>query len=126
MRNLEPRGNVVRNRLYGTVNQTQSFMPPIFQAVVKQQLHPQANPQQRLASRHLLADQFIQVILPQQRGDVTERAHTWEDQFLRCPDHRRIAGNDRLSADGGEGALERKQVSHAVVNDGDHLTAPPW
>ena len=55
---------------------------------------------------------------------VPEGAHAGQKDLIRLSEHIRLPGNNGLCANGGEGAFERKQVSHAVVHDGDHPRTP--
>ncbi len=101
-------------------DQTQTLVLAELLARTGQELHPEADTEDRLAGGCMGADRFDQALLPQRRHAVAEGADTRQQQ--RCGGRHlgRIAGRLGLGADALQGGQHRADVGEAAIDDGDH------
>ena len=96
----------------------------VFIALIKQELHPEADAHEGLAASRLVDHDGIQPGCPQLVGGVPEGSDAGQEDLVGTAQHFGLAGDDGLRPDGGEGALEREEIAHAVVHNGDHPRTP--
>ena len=104
-------------------DESQSDMLSVFKALIKKQLHPKANAQQRLSLR----------LRPENRNQtggvkfcfgIPKGAHARENHPISSPDPLRVPGDFRLLAQGAEAGGEGKEISHTIIHNGDHRWPP--
>ncbi|CAN4036514.1 DNA-directed RNA polymerase specialized sigma subunit, sigma24 family, partial [Dysosmobacter welbionis] len=101
-------------------HQPQAGVLPVLKALVKQQLHPQADAQERLLLR-LLLNHRHQAGGIQLGAGVPKGAHAGQDDPVCRPEAAGVAGDLRLQVQGPQAGEQREQVPHAVVYNCNHL-----
>ena len=125
VRNLVIRRHYAFHGDHPARTQSQSRMNAVFFAFLKQKLHAQTDAHQGFAAAGLRNDHLIQTVFPQLIRRITERAHAGQKDFVGGAEDCRVTGDGDICADGFQRTLEGKEVSHAVIYDGNHVTAPP-
>ena len=92
-------------------------------AFFKQQLHPQADAQQRLFGGFFPEDGHQAGGFQLGHG-VAERPHTGQDEPVGRADDRRVGGDNGLLPQMGQARLQAEQVAHPIINDRDHTSSP--
>ena len=93
-------------------------MLTVLEAALEEELHAQADAQQRLARVRGGVNGLVHSRGAELGVGVRKRPDAGENYAL-CPEYRVCVPRDHaLSADGGERTLEREEVPHAVVYDG--------
>ena len=86
---------------------------------LEQELKAEADAQHRHAGLDPVGDQRVEPGLAHPPHRARECPHAGQDDPSASPRGVRVAGDEALGADALEGLLDRAQVSHAVVEDGD-------
>ncbi len=100
--------------------QAQPGMLAVLLARVEQQLHPDADAQQRHARAGALDDERVQPTLAECRRTRAERADAGQHEALGLADRARVGRAQQRRARRREGRLERAQVADAVVEENRH------
>src|SRR5437588_8094012 len=107
-----------------SAQQSEPRRPRIFLAALEEQLHADAEPEQRNATRGL-AHRRIEAARGELARAVAEVTDTRQDDRARGSDHRRVIGHGDLTRSrAAERPLDVRQVAHAIVDDGDHPIRP--
>ena len=88
---------------------------------LEQQLHPEADPEQRHAGGGALDQRLAQAGPLQVAHRLRERADARQDDRARVA---HVGGDHRLGADVRERLLDAAPVAHPVVGDRDHVSVP--
>ena len=99
---------------------SQPLVLPVLKRGLKQQLHPQADAQQRLSRRRLPEDRPVHSGAPQLFHRVAEGPHPRQKDVIRPVQFLLVPGDHRLLSDGGQRAFQRKKVSYSIVDHRDH------
>src|SRR5438093_3590761 len=128
MRNLQTGNRSIRPRRSASGRKSPHFprhdVEPLVEAellaLAEQELKPEADTQEWLAGRDRALDRFDQSIPFQIRHAVSKGAYTRQHDVTGIVNHLRRSGAHRLVPDHLEGLLDTPEVTHAVVNDGNH------
>ena len=90
-------------------DQPQPLVLPVLKRGLKQQLHPQADAQQRLSRRRLPEDRPVHSGAPQLFHRVAEGPHPRQKDVIRPVQFLLVPGDHRLLSDGGQRAFQRKK-----------------
>ena len=120
----QPRRNHVPDGAHLPRNEAQAGVLPVLKGALQEELHPQADAQDGLACGSGLQYRLRHAGGPQPGRCVAESPHAGEDHVAGRPEDRSVPGDHGLPADGRQGALEGEQVTHPVVDDGDHASPP--
>lgn len=101
---------------------SQPTMCPVLESFVEQQLKSEANSQKGSAGLDEIADRLGEVSSVDFRHCVTECPDPGQNELLRGSDCMGIGSDLRASAHFLDRLLNAAEISHLVVDDGDHLT----
>ena len=104
--------------------QTQPLVAAVFETLLKEQLHAQADAQHRHALFRLLDHQLVQPGGPQLVRRVAEGAHAGQHQLVRLFQNSGVGAHLHLGPHTAQGGTEAEQVAHPVVNYADHHSTP--
>ena len=106
VRDLQIRRDHTLDGAHGAGDQAKAFVLAVFVAFVEQQLHSQADAQQRLAAGGQLFQYGVQPRFAELLRRVTESTYAGEEDLVRSFQNGRVGGNCYLHADGCEGAFQ--------------------
>ena len=92
---------------------------------LEEQVHPQAQPDDRHARGRALAHERVEAAVAQPPHRLRQRADAGQHEAVGRREHLDVGGQQRLGADALEGLLDRAAVAHAVVDDPDHSVSVP-
>jgi hypothetical protein len=92
--------------------------------LVKHQLQPNAQADNRFAALGGLEHKPVESGLPQAAGALAESPNTGQDEAVGLSDRPWIAGQERFRANDFERFLDAAQVAYAVVNYSEHHNVP--
>lgn len=95
-------------------------MPAELFAFRKQQLEPQADPQERLSRLNRRLDGLNQSILPQIRHAIAKSPDTWQNHMTGILHGGRITRDNRLMSNRLKGFGDTAKVSHPVIDNDNH------
>jgi hypothetical protein len=95
-------------------------MPAELFAFRKQQLEPQADPQERLSRLNCGFDGLNQSILLQIRHAIAERPDTRQHHMAGISNRYCVAGHNRLVAHRLKSLGHTAQIPHSVIDNGNH------
>ena len=104
--------------------QPQPGVLPHFLAVLKQQLHADADAQQGPAAGGRLAHQVLEATAPQSCRARAKGANAGDDHAVRRPHLILVGCQHHRRADVLKSPLHIAQIANAVVDDRDHLVTP--
>ncbi len=125
LRHLQARGVEV---LDGALQQADALRAAQLGRRLEQQLHAHAETDQRHARVDALAQQLVEAQPAHVLHRLRHRAHAGQDDAVGLAHARVLVGELGPGADVLERLVDRAQVAHAVVEDGERggLTGRPW
>ena len=104
-----------------TGNQAETCVLAVLKAFLKEQLHAQTDAEKGLSLSSLRQHYFRHAAFPELFCRVSKSADPGKNQFIRLLNHRRIAGENSFLSDISKGTFQGKDISHAVIYNGNHL-----
>jgi len=118
VRHLELRRHLEADDFAG--QDAQPLVLAVLVADVEQQLEPQADPQKRLPRVDRVPNRLNQIAPPQLGNRILEGAHARQHDLVGSGDDRGIGRDDRFVADFFKCFLYAAQITHLVIDNGDH------
>ena len=95
-------------------------MPAELLALGEQQLHPEADSEDRRARGDFHDNRLRQAEFTQVVHGIREGSHAWEDQLVCRPDVIRVGGNAHFVATPAERVLDAPEIVQVIIDNGNH------
>ncbi len=103
-------------------NDAQTLVFASFVTLVKQELKSQADPQERFPRIYGIMDRLHEFAFAKFGHGILKGSNAWQHHLVSGGNLLRLVGNEYLGSDLLEPLLHAPQVSHPIVNDGNHIS----
>ena len=105
------------------LHKAEAFVLTVLVALFKQQLHPEADAQQRLLFGFFFDDRYKSRRLQLGHG-VGKSAHARQDEPIRFADGVRVRSHNGFQPQLLQAGPQAEQVAHAIIDNCDHTSSP--
>ena len=116
--------NCFGDRPHLALQKAEAGVFPVFEAALKEQLHPEADPEKRYPLSRGLFYHVAEAGLRELAGGVPEGPDAGQDDPVGAHDHAAVGRHGGLLADRPEGRAEREEVADAVIDYRRHQSTP--
>ena len=108
-------------RLHTAFDQSETFVFSVFKTLFKQDLHPEADPEQGSSAFRFFAHERVQPSAAEFFRGIGKSPDAGKYQFVRFFDRFRVSADRHAFSDRGKRTLKRKKIADAVINNNGHL-----
>ncbi len=124
VRDFKRIGNTVAYRADVAGDEAEAIIFAIFETLVEEHLHTEANAQQRFAAFSFGYNEFVEAVFGKFCPGITKGANAGKNEFIGLLYHFGVACDDDVCADTFKGGGKAEKISYPIVYYCNHYRTP--